>query len=782
MHNVRNGFEDYSTHGIVPSAIRQILIRFSVQTVLCILVLGSMPLAAASSGMAWAGAAESEHGYGTTVQYSPSGDIIASGHGSIVMILDTYTHEEVQTFHVNFFIQSIEFSSDGHYLLIGMESALPNTPATVVFENIDGQYTRAKHTEDGQDIDKISISPDDGTFATSSENGDIVEWDINTGTGSILSINRQYASPHIGHITCLDHSSDGAHLLSGAEDGIIILWNRENQTEVNRWETNEPIADCGFSNDGDIMSWIGGGSLFMRNHDSTQSYFGQYDISESAIELSYTSDDSEIAILTPPDGDARRVDFIGIDMEPFYLSRTMYIGHNAVMMSLHPFDNSIAIATLSTLVAFYSDSVPVEMEIPATLDTDQDNIPDSIDTDDDGDGIIDDFDNICIAGNNCQLQPDQEFIRQFDISINGNDLMITESFHLDSVNSAHIRFLAASSISPNHRVDNQEFLDFEHSVCNEYNQSGIMVRWNTHLEIEGNSFNPHSVQCNIDSGLSGTRDDDKGTRIKISWTVTGTIENSVSVPYNISIIAGMPTPRATIAQNVHSFPIHVEIEDVRGPTINYEVWNRRDADLYLQMEIAEEDTSKIGDAVGFMSTYWYVFTLIAIISISGILLLIIRRKNSINFEAFDDGKESDALQTDEWEDLVDEAAAWDENMSDEYDAKKQPSPPSVVARDIRGKPKPPGAVQRDIARQRRQTTTVRVNSPHKVKRTKKTETSHTPEDDSVEFKQLLNPVEDSAPTDQKEDDEISDAIAFITSENVDKPKRKRPVRRKKSKD
>ena len=428
--------------------------------------------------------------------------------------------------------------------------------------------------------------------------------------------------------------------------------------------------------------------------------------------------------------------------------------------------------------------VPVEMEIPATVDTDQDNIPDINDNDDDGDGIVDIYDNICIAGNNCQLQPDQDFIRQFDISINGNDLIIIESIHLDSVHSAQIRYLVAESISSNHRVDNQEFSDFEHSVCNEYNQSGIMVRWNTHLQIDGNEFNPNSVQCSIDDGLSGTRDDDKGTRIKISWTVSGTIENIVSAPYNISIISGMPTPKSTIAQNVHSFPINVEIEDVSGSTVTHEVWNRRDSNILLQMQIVEEDDSKINDVVGYLTTYWYLFTLLAIISLSGIVLFIIRRKNAIDFDALDENVDDDILHSDEWEDIVDEAAAWDENMSDEIESKNQPRPPDAVARDIRGKPKPPGAVQRDIARQRRQTVPSGVKQQHRVRRTKKTEPSPTPQSDSVEFKQLLSSTNntESSNQDDDDDDEISDAIAFITSESPDKSKRKRPVRRKKKKD
>jgi len=238
---------------------------------------------------------------------------------------------------------------------------------------------------------------------------------------------------------------------------------------------------------------------------------------------------------------------------------------------------------------------------------------------------------------------------------------------------------------------------------------------------------------------------------------------------------------------VHSFPINVEIEDVSGSTVTHEVWNRRDSNILLQMQIVEEDDSKINDVVGYLTTYWYLFTLLAIISLSGIVLFIIRRKNAIDFDALDENVDDDILHSDEWEDIVDEAAAWDENMSDEIESKNQPRPPDAVARDIRGKPKPPGAVQRDIARQRRQTVPSGVKQQHRVRRTKKTEPSPTPQSDSVEFKQLLSSTNNTESSNQDDDDdddddEISDAIAFITSESPDKSKRKRPVRRKKKKD
>ena len=137
-----------------------------VTLVVTLLLVTTTSLASATSGMGWAGASQSEYGYGTAVAYSPNGDIVASGHESTIMISDAYSHENIQSFYVDFFVEEIEFTSDAHYLLIGMESNLPNTPATVVYELIDGEYVRAKHTEDGKNVERISISPPDSTIET----------------------------------------------------------------------------------------------------------------------------------------------------------------------------------------------------------------------------------------------------------------------------------------------------------------------------------------------------------------------------------------------------------------------------------------------------------------------------------------------------------------------------------------------------------------------------------------------------------------------------------------
>jgi len=738
------------------------------------------PLSSAYSGLAWAGAAQADEGVGITVTYGPSGEIVASGHAATVMISNSSTHETLQLLTVDFFVQSIEFTSDEHFMIVGMESSLPNTPASIVFEWDGLKYTRTKHTEDGFNVNRMSVAHDDLTFATMMENGNIAEWNMDTGTGSTLDLDREYPSTHTGEITCLDHSPDGKYLLSAAEDGIVILWNRSNLTEETRWDTSESISDCGFSNDGSLMAWIGSGSLYLRNNDATQSYRGQHNIHENSTRMSFLNSGTEIAILVPDFfiDEMRVINFISIESLPYFVSRTLELPHHANMFSIHPNDNTIAISTNSDLVAYYSNTVPTTLEQTSLKDTDQDNIPDIDDDDDDGDGILDEFDNVCSSGTNCDLNPNQEFIRDVSIDINGVEVTITDSIHLDSKQSSHLRQLISTSVTSAKGVNLEEFNQAVDSICSEYSQSEVKSRWNTLLSIEGQAFSSGSVECQIGSGLYNTISSDKGTRIEIRWIISGSIVEPVTAPYNVTLANGVNLPSSSIAQTVHTFPLSLHFIDVSGSRIDYELLNRRDPNVEALMpEPPVENPTDIDNALDIFTTYWYIVILIIGGIGLGLFLAILRRSNVVDFSELEDV--SDGLEEDdEWEQMVEDVAAWDEVLESET-TKKKPTPPDAVKRDLRRQPKPPSAVRKDLKKSRHQDEQILAPS----QKTKKTKQSNIRNENEVEFGQLISDEDTSSNISQDEDDEImEDALSFITSKPEENNKRRRPVRRKKSSD
>ena len=751
--------------------------RSIASALLMTIVLLFLPVSAGYSGLGWAGVAESEYTMGTAVSYSPNGDVLASGHKNSILITEAHTRAPVQEILVDFPIESIEFSSDASYMIVGMVSELPNTPGTVVFElDADGNYTRAKHTEDGKNVDAISVSTDDMLFATATEDGSIAEWHIDTGTGTNLDMDRLYPASHTGHINCIDHSHDGAHLLSGSDDGAVIIWNRENQTEVTRWETANPIMDCTFSPDGTTMAWIGGGALYLRNHDQTFSYSGQFDISEHASQVDFSVSNHELTVLIDTITDVpRHLQFINASTLPIQVEGTLYLPHQALEFNLHPTLNQIAIATNSEFVPIYSDQILQNTEIPSAIDTDQDNIPDNVDDDDDGDGILDVFDNICASGNNCHLKPDPTFMRNVHIAIEGNDVTIKDTIHLDGQQSAYIRQLVADSVSDPVRVDQSEYDDYLFSMCDEYSPSEVKSRWASHLQFENSTFISNTVECSIDSGLYATRHSDSGTRISITWTLTGVTTSTMEAPYNMTMLNGLQLPSSSIAQTVHTFPLRVEIDDVNGMSYVEEIWNRRDADLQIEVITPPQaELNEIETVIDLVVQYWYAvfFAIICVGSMA--FMIVVRRSNRIDFSELD---EEELSYDESWEDLVDDAAAWDEDMEIPVAKKRQPKPPAAVKNDLNRKPKPPPAVRADLDKG----DTDKISTRKVRKTTKKIEPES--KDDTVEFSHLIQPdSENSVDSTDDEEAEMEDALSFITSEAEEKSKKRRPVRRKKSSD
>ena len=768
------------THRLVEPHARHEYLRFMPLATFAVIVILLTPFSSAYSGLAWAGAAQANDGVGSTVTFGPSGEIVASGHAATVMISNSTTHETLQLLTVDFFVQSIEFTSNEQYMIVGMESSLPNTPASIVFEWDGSEYIRTKHTEDGINVNRISVSHDGFSFATAMENGNIAEWKIDSGLGSTLDLDREYISTHTGQISCLDHSPDGKYLLSAAEDGIVILWNRSNQTEESRWDTSQVISDCGFSNDGSLMAWIGGGSLYLRNNDATQSYKGQHNIHQNSTRMSFLNSGTEIAILVPYvlNEQMRIIDFISIESLPYYVSRTLELPHQANMFSIHPNDNTIAISTNSDLVAYYSNSVVTILEQTSLKDTDQDNIPDIDDDDDDGDGILDEFDNICSSGANCDLNPNQEFIRDVSININGIEVTITDSIHLDSKQSSHLRQLISTSVTNTKGVNLEEFNQAVDSICGEYSQSEVKSRWNTLLAIEGQSFKAGSVDCQIGSGLYNTLSSDKGTRIEIRWVITGSIIDSVKAPYNVSLMNGVNLPGSSIAQTVHAFPLSLHIIDSSGSRIDYELLNRRDPNIEAFIpEPTVVNPTDIDNVLDLFTKFWYIVIFIVLGTGLGIFLVVLRRSNTVDFGELEDVND-DREEDDEWEQMVEDVAAWDEVVESESE-KKKPTPPDAVKRDLRRQPKPPSAVQKDL-NVSRQPTEKNTTAKHK---TKKTIQPNIVNENDVKFGQLISDDDSKENISDDEDDGVmEDALSFITSKPDQKEKRRRPVRRKKSSD
>jgi hypothetical protein len=750
---------------------------------LCV-CLSMIPVAAGLSGLAWADAIKisDDSELGAAVAFSHDGTLLVSGHANQVMVVDVATREEISRFSVNYAVQSLAFSSDDSRLVIGMESRHLGTPAAVVFEVEDNTFTRARHTEDGNNVDRLSIAPDDASFAMTNEDGGITEWKMDEGTIDALGEDRTYPPVHEGKLTCIDHSLDGQHLLSGAEDGVVILWLRSNMTEVDRWDTEHSIQDCSFSHDGTIFSYLANGALFLRNYDQTHSFLGQKDVSPNAQRIKFSADDQELVTLVPVHftEENRHIQFyVFDDQDELQATHRVVTGHKSPAFALHPTLNLVAVSTGTNLVALYSDHMLQTDGMPGGIDTDQDGIPDQIDDDDDGDGIRDGFDNICIAGSQCSLHPDPAKMRNIRIEIDGTDVKIIETIHLTSEQSHRIRLLISYAVVENLAITTDEVRIGQNMLCDGFDPIGVQGRWNSALQIEGLPFLTSSADCAVTNGLAGAVRDDRGSRIAITWTTTGWIGQEVQAPYNVTLAAGLPTPSGTVSQIVHDFPVHVLVDDSKGTRAEQDIWNRNDPGLRLLVgEAAVLEPDPISQAFDNLKHYWLA-VLFCIFALTGLLVvLMMRRQNVIDFDLDEDEDEYDEDVEEEgddqdWEEMVDDAAAWDEDWEEEEVPRTQPTPPGAVRRDMKRQPRPPAAVREDISR------VVTEDPEPKVRRTISSQRKEEQTESQVDFTHLVEATEEGD-SDEKFDEEveIEGALELFKESTDNQRKRRKPIRRK----
>jgi WD40 repeat protein/serine/threonine protein kinase len=87
--------------------------------------------------------------------------------------------------------------------------------------------------------DTVALSPDDAIVAAACRDGKVRQWQL-PGSGKGDGTPAGPDLPHPGRVQCLAFLRDGKTLLTGAEDGIARLWNRETGQELRRLVHYDP--------------------------------------------------------------------------------------------------------------------------------------------------------------------------------------------------------------------------------------------------------------------------------------------------------------------------------------------------------------------------------------------------------------------------------------------------------------------------------------------------------------------------------------------------------------
>ena len=173
------------------------------------------------------------------VQFSPSGDLLAvTLSSSSVTLVRISDGKRLDTFESSIRLDVNQASDRNSYLIASAESAIwihgeNEVPFTL---NIQGQS--------GKSLDVV-LSPSGNVLASGSTSGLVTLWRIfdiivvdeanavngmarvsRTITGNLL----HNLSGHTGWVNNLDFSTDGRFLVSGGEDGTVMLWSVEDGT------------------------------------------------------------------------------------------------------------------------------------------------------------------------------------------------------------------------------------------------------------------------------------------------------------------------------------------------------------------------------------------------------------------------------------------------------------------------------------------------------------------------------------------------------------------------
>ncbi len=219
----------------------------------------------------------------TSLAYSPDGTVLASGgRDNMIWMWNVETQTSLRLIEDHQAeIKAMTFTPDGSFFISGDMNGIirfeptGNPASTQIFENFGGGIWSLAMSPDGKTLAvgsddstiwMIGLWDDDGTWVTPLEehktpvtsltwsddstqllsgeqNGHVILWDVSNVKSGEDSVDHQQYAGHLAPITSVDFTNHEELFISSALDGSIRLWDTTTATELTTaYQTSAPVT------------------------------------------------------------------------------------------------------------------------------------------------------------------------------------------------------------------------------------------------------------------------------------------------------------------------------------------------------------------------------------------------------------------------------------------------------------------------------------------------------------------------------------------------------------
>lgn len=591
-----------------------------------LLVMLSMPVASSASTISFTGATTVEATDGSSALTIDSDQIyLASGYDDHMAIMWLENLSLIEIIDVDRPVQSLEFSPDGSLLAIAISGSETKVDTIQLFDVQSMTLTSKQQAANARPVD-IAWSPDGLLLAVPNANNGIDLIRI-----SDMEIERSLIGEHNTDVTCVGFTSNGGHIISGDESGRMVMWNSDGTPTTKKWEFGNELTECSFDpTDTRIASLTMDGAL------NTFSFAGgalQSTQFTSGGGMSWSKEGTYIHLTE--NGDEPRL--LTLDASTFEQVEATSMAHQ--VLGVATIENQFGLvqefyaATNTLHLARYgSHSTPEGMGV-AGADLDGDGIPDSLDDDDDGDAIFDQWDTYCVEMDaDCSRSPHEDHIRSLTIQMNATHMTIKDRIKLDIVLSSSIRNMSRISVIEDAQLSASETELFGRSVCANHDETRILEQWKDTLMLSEGQLEGGVVTCAVSEGMTLRAQNDFKTHIGVEYTVSFNLSSSPAFPLTVTFEEQTVATDASLAHLAEMHPIHVVLSANGANDVELSPWWTTESPLELTLEervVKEPTLTQKG--VDLFADYPILFVVV-LGFLGGGIILVLRTKNTMGMD------------------------------------------------------------------------------------------------------------------------------------------------------